>query len=145
MDPEVKQGRRQGCYMGNSLSSASHFCWSMGLTCCFAGESTTVQKPRTTTALSPCEDIEEVQYEQRPCIPCLDELSVKSTDRVLTGSVRSLQEHGHQSWLAWGKGHLPGERDLCGEGQSRVWCGPDDHNASSVPAAELQGQPSGAC
>lgn len=90
-DPEIKQGGRQGCYMSNSLSSVFLFCWSKGLTCCFAGESTTVQKPRRTTALSPCEDVEEVQYEQRPCMPYLDRLSVKSTGRVLTGSVRSLQ------------------------------------------------------
>lgn len=31
-----------------------------------------------------------------------------------------------------------------GKGQSRVWWGPDHHSASSIPAAELQGQPSSA-
>lgn len=65
--------------------------------------------------------------------------------KAQAGSVRSLQEQGDQSWLAWGKGHFPGERDLRGEGQSRIWWSPDHRNASSVPAAELQGQPSGAC
>lgn len=89
--------------MGNNLSPVSLCCWSMGLTCCFAGESTTVQKPQRTTVLSPCENIKEVKYEQRPCMSCLDILSVKSTGRALTGSVRSLQEQGDQSWLAWGK------------------------------------------
>lgn len=41
--------------------------------------------------LSPCEHVKEVKYEQRPCMSCLDILSIKSTVRVLTGSVRSLQ------------------------------------------------------
>lgn len=86
--------------MGDSFSSVSPFCWSMGLTCCFAGGSTTVQNPGRTTALSPCEDVMEVRYELRPCMPCLDRLSVNGTGRVLTGSVRSLEEQGDQSWLA---------------------------------------------
>lgn len=86
--------------MGNSLSSVSLCCWSMGLTCCFAGESTTVQNPQRATVLSPCEDVKEVKYEQRPCMSFLDIPSVKSTGRVLTGSVKSLQEQQDESWLA---------------------------------------------
>lgn len=88
--------------MGNSFFSVSLLCWSMGLTSSFAGESTTAKKTWRTAVLFPYKQAKKVQYEQRPCMLCLYMPSVKSTKRVLTGSVRPLQEQEVQIRLVWG-------------------------------------------
>jgi len=66
-----------------------------------------------------------------------------------TGCLKALQGSYRNKGIRAGwhgrKERLPGERDLSAEGHSRVWWGCDCHNASSVTAAELQGQPSGPC